>query len=42
MYYGDMTDATNLILIVQQVQPDESITLRHKSVMRLVLKHRNT
>jgi len=31
MYYGDLTDATNLIRIIQQVQPDEIYNLAAQS-----------
>src|SRR3977135_3328700 len=31
LHYGDLTDATNLIRIVQQVQPDEIYTLAAQS-----------
>ena len=28
LHYGDLTDSTNLIRIIQEVQPDENIQLR--------------
>ena len=31
LHYGDMTDATNLIRIVQEVQPDENYNLAAQS-----------
>ncbi len=31
LYYGDMTDATNLIRIIQDVQPDEIYNLAAQS-----------
>ena len=31
LYYGDMTDATNLIRIIQEVQPDELYNLAAQS-----------
>jgi GDPmannose 4,6-dehydratase len=31
LHYGDLTDATNLIRIVQQVQPDEIYNLAAQS-----------
>src|ERR1700752_4547601 len=33
LHYGDLTDATNLIRIVQQVQPDELYNLAAQSHM---------
>ena len=35
MMYGDMTDATNLIRIVQEVQPDEIYNLAAQSHVRV-------
>ncbi len=35
MYYGDMTDSTNLIHIVQQVQPDEIYNLAAQSHVKV-------
>ena len=34
LHYGDLTDSTNLIRIIQQVQPDETITLCPESCGR--------
>ena len=34
LHYGDMTDATNLIRIVQQTQPDEIYNLAAQSHVR--------
>lgn len=30
MHYGDLTDATNLIRLIQEIQPNESIIWRRK------------
>ena len=35
LHYGDMTDATNLIRIVQEVQPDEIYNLAAQSHVRV-------
>ena len=35
MHYGDLTDATNLIRIVQQLQPDEIYKLAAQSHVRV-------
>jgi len=35
LYYGDMTDATNLIRIIQQVQPDEIYNLAAQSHVKV-------
>ena len=35
LHYGDMTDATNLIRIVQEVQPDELYNLAAQSHVRV-------
>jgi len=35
LYYGDMTDATNLLRIVQKVQPDEIYSLAAQSHVRV-------
>ena len=29
LHYGDLTDATNLVRIIQQVQPDENVSIRN-------------
>ena len=42
MHYGDLTDATNLIRIVQEVQPDESTTSRLKAMSRCLLRRPST
>jgi GDPmannose 4,6-dehydratase len=39
LHYGDLTDATNLIRIVQKVQPSE--ILQHKATCRSPLKLQN-
>ncbi len=31
LHYGDMTESTNLIRIIQEVQPDEIYTLPHRA-----------
>ena len=36
LHYGDLTDATNLIRVIQQVQPDEILA----GVFREVAKHK--
>ncbi len=38
LHYGDLTDATNLIRIVQQVQPDEIYNLAAQSHVRVSLR----
>ena len=35
MHYGDLTDATNLIRIIQEVQPDEIYNLAAQSHVRV-------
>ena len=40
--YGDLTDSTNLIRIVQQVQPDEIYNLGAQSHVAVALKAPNT
>ena len=34
LHYGDLTDSTNLIRIVQQVQPDEIYNLGARATWR--------
>ena len=34
LHYGDLTDATNLIRIVQEVQPERSTTSQHRATSR--------
>jgi len=36
LHYGDLTDATNLIRIIQEVQPTRSIIWRHKVMWSLI------
>ena len=42
MHYGDMTDATNLIRIVQDTQPDEIYNLAAQAMSKSRSKRRNT
>ena len=35
LYYGDMTDATNLIRLVQEIQPDEIYNLAAQSHVKV-------
>ena len=41
-HYGDLTDSTNLIRIIQQVQPDEIYNLGAQSHVAVSLRVRNT
>jgi len=41
LHYGDLTDATNLIRIIQQVQPDEIYNLARRAMWRSRSKRRN-
>jgi len=41
LHHGDLTDSTNLIRIIQEVQPDEIYNLAAQSQFRFLLKHRN-
>jgi GDPmannose 4,6-dehydratase len=34
LHYGDMTDSTNLIRIIQEIQPDEIYNLAHSRTYR--------
>jgi GDPmannose 4,6-dehydratase len=38
IHYGDLTDATNLIRIIQQVQPDEIYNLAAQSHVKVSLE----
>ena len=42
MHYGDLTDSTNLIRLVQQTQPDEIYNLAAQSHVAVSSKARNT
>ena len=42
MHYGDMTDATNLIRIIQETQPTKSTISRRRATCRCRSKRRNT
>ena len=42
LHYGDMTDSSSLIRIIQQVQPDEIYNLAAQSHVRYLLMYRNT
>ena len=42
LHYGDLTDSTNLISIVQETQPDEFTTWRPNRMSRSVLRRRST
>ena len=41
LHYGDMTDSSNVLRIIQQTQPDEIYNLAAKVMCRLVLKPLN-
>ena len=41
LHYGDLTDTSNMIRIIQQTQPDEIYNLEPKAMYRLALKHPN-
>ena len=41
LHYGDMTDSTNLIRIIQQTNEIKFIIWRPKAMWRFPLKHRN-
>ena len=38
LHYGDMTDATNLIGLMQKINPDEVLIWQRKVMFKLVLK----
>ena len=42
LHYGDLTDSTNLIRIIQEVQPDEIYNLAAQSHVRCPLRPPNT
>ena len=42
LHYGDLTDATNLIRLVQAIQPDEIYNLAAQSHVNSASKRRNT
>ena len=42
LHYGDLTDSTNLIRIIQQVQPDEIYNLGAQSHVAVSFESRNT
>ena len=41
LHYGDLTDSTNLIRILQDIRPDEIYNLEHKVMLQLVLRPQN-
>ena len=41
LHYGDLTDSTNLIRIVQETQPDRCTTWRPNRTSRSVLRRRS-
>ena len=40
LHYGDLTDSTNILRIIQEIKPDEIYNLGAQSMWQLVLKHR--
>ena len=42
LHYGDLTDSTNLIRIIQEVQPDEIYNLGAQSHVQVSFEPRNT
>jgi GDPmannose 4,6-dehydratase len=42
LHYGDLTDSTNIIRIIQQVQPDEIYNLGAMSMCRFLSRSQNT
>jgi len=42
LHFGDLTDSTNLIRIIQQVQPDEIYNLGRRAMWPSVSRHRST
>lgn len=41
LHYGDMTDSTSLIHIIQKLNPMKFITLRHNRMFKSLLKYQN-